>query len=89
MVSPCTYLKCLYVMHLMLPFFAFMYLHLASHLGTLDEPCGELKDMMLETNPKMVFGGPISKMEGPLECMPRAEMPPRWCKLIKLTCVRS
>ena len=31
-------LKCLYVMHLMLPFFAFMHLHLASHLGMLDEP---------------------------------------------------
>jgi hypothetical protein len=25
-------------MHLLLPFFAFMYLHLASHLGTLDAP---------------------------------------------------
>ena len=77
MVSPCTYLKCLYVMHLMLPFFAFMYLHLASYLDTLDEPRGEPKDVMLEPNPKMVFGGPIPKMEGPLECMPRAKMPPR------------
>jgi hypothetical protein len=27
------------MMHLMLAFFAFMHLHLASHLGTLDEPC--------------------------------------------------
>ena len=26
------------MMHLMLPFFAFMYLHFASHLGTLDAP---------------------------------------------------
>ena len=25
-------------MHLMLPFFTFMHLHLASHLGMLDEP---------------------------------------------------
>jgi hypothetical protein len=25
-------------MHLLLPFFAFMYLHLTSHLGTLDAP---------------------------------------------------
>ena len=73
----------------MLPFFAFMHLHLASHLGTLDEPHGEPKDIMLEPNLKMVFGGPIPKMEGPLECMPRAEMPSRWCKLIKLTCVGS
>ena len=31
-------LECYYVMHLRLPFFQFMYLHLASHLGTLDEP---------------------------------------------------
>ena len=50
-------------MHLMLPFFAFMHLHLASYLGTLDEPRGEPKDMMLEPNPKMMFGGPILKME--------------------------
>ena len=73
----------------MLPFFAFMHLHLASHLGTLDELRGEPKDMMLEPNPKMVFGGPILKMEEPLECMPRAKMPPRRCKLTKLTCVGS
>ena len=26
------------MMHLILPFFIFMHLHLASHLGTLDEP---------------------------------------------------
>ena len=31
-------LECYYVMHLILPFFKFMHLHLASHLGTLDEP---------------------------------------------------
>ena len=31
-------LECHYVMHLILPFFIFMHLHLASHLGTLDEP---------------------------------------------------
>ena len=73
----------------MLPFFAFMHLHLASHFGMPDEPRREAKDMMLEPNPKMVFGGPIPKMEGPLECMPRAEMPLRWCRLTKLTCVGS
>ena len=28
-----------YVMPLVLPFFIFMHLHLASHLGMLDEPC--------------------------------------------------
>ena len=31
-------LECYYVMHLILPFFTFMHLHLASHLGMLDEP---------------------------------------------------
>ena len=31
-------LECYYVMHLILPFFIFMHLHLASQLGTLDEP---------------------------------------------------
>ena len=56
-------------MHLMLPLFLFMHLHLASQLGTLDEPHEELKDvMMLEPNPKMVFGGPILKMEGLSKC---------------------
>jgi len=70
-------LKCLYMMHIMLPFFAFMHLHLASHLCMLDEPCGEPKDVILEPNLKMVFGGPIPKMEGPLECMPRMEDVPR------------
>ena len=64
-------------MHLMLPIFAFMHLHLASHFGTLNEPHRESKDMMLEPNPKMVFGRPIPKMEGPLECMPRVEMFPK------------
>ena len=58
----------------MLPFFTFMHLHLASHLGTQDEPRAEPKDIMLEPNPKMVFGGPIPKMEGPLEYMPEQEM---------------
>ena len=65
------------MMPVMLPFFVFMHLHLVSHLGTLDEPHGEPKDVMLEPNPKMVFGGPILKMEGPLECMPRVEMFPK------------
>ena len=63
-------------MHLMLPFFIFIHLHLVSHLGTLDETRGEPKDVMLELNPKIVFGGPIPKMERPLECMPRVEMFP-------------
>ena len=49
----------------MLPFFAFMHLHLASHLGMIDAPRVDVKHMMLDPNPKMVYGGPILKMEGP------------------------
>ena len=45
-----------------------MHLHLASHLGMLDEPRDHVKDMMLEPNPKMVYGGPIPKMEGLSKC---------------------
>ena len=33
-----------------------------------------VKAMMLEPNPKTVYGGPIPKMEGPLEYMPEQEM---------------
>jgi hypothetical protein len=52
-------------MYLVLPFFIFIHLHLASHLGTLDAP-REGRDV--EPNPKMVFGGPISKTEGLDKC---------------------
>ena len=56
-----------YVMHLVLPFFIFMHLHLAfaSHLGTLDEP-REGRDV--EPNSKIGFGGSIPKMEGLSKC---------------------
>ena len=33
-----------------------------------------VKDVMLETNPTTVYGGPIPKMEGPLDYMPEQEM---------------
>ena len=33
-----------------------------------------VKAVMLELNPKMVYGGPILKMEGPLEYMLEQEM---------------
>ena len=55
----------------MLPFFAFIHLHCASHLGTLDEPREGWKDVMLEPNPKMVFGGSILKMKGLIKCKDR------------------
>ena len=48
-----------------------MHLHLASHLGTLDEP-REGRDDGIE--PKDGVGGLFSKMEGPLEYMPEQEM---------------
>ena len=56
------------MIHLMLPFLAFMHLHLASHLGTLDAPHVDVKHVMLEPNPKMVYGGPIPKIEGLIKC---------------------
>ena len=48
-----------------------MHLHLASHLGTLDEPCEACDDGV---EPEDGVGGPFSKMEGPLEYMPEQEM---------------
>ena len=69
-------------MHSLWPFFAFISLHCASHLGTLDEPREGWKDMMLESNQKTVLvdksrrwcvGGRIQKMEGPQEFMPELE----------------
>ena len=52
-------------MHLVLPFITFIHMHLASHLGALDEPRegrevgAKLKDW---------FGGYIPKMEGLSKC---------------------
>ena len=55
----------------MLPFLAFKHLHLASHLGMLDAP-HEGRDDGVE--PEDSVDGPIPKMEGPLEYMPKWEM---------------
>ena len=61
-------------MHPLWLFFAFISLHCASYLGTLDKPREGWKDMMLELNQKTVLvdksrrwcvGGQIQKMEGP------------------------
>jgi hypothetical protein len=49
-------------MHLVLPFFIFMHLHLASHLGTLGAPC-EGHDV--ELNPKMVSVDPSRGWKDP------------------------
>ena len=47
---------------------------IAYQLGTLDVRCAELKDMMLELNQKMVFGGQVEKMEGLIGLGTRTEM---------------
>ena len=44
-----------------------MHFHLASHLGTLDAPREGCHDGI---EPEDGVGGPIPKMEGPLEYMP-------------------
>jgi hypothetical protein len=49
------------MMRCLLHFHIFMNLHLTSHLGMLDAP-REGQDV--EANSKMMFGGPIQKMEG-------------------------
>ena len=41
--------------HLMLPFFTFMNLHLASHLGMLDAQHMDVKHMMMESKQKTVL----------------------------------
>ena len=57
-----------YVMHLVLPFITFIHMHLASHLGMLDEP---REGCDVEPNSKIGFGGSISKMEGLSKCKDR------------------
>jgi len=52
-------------MHVVLLFFIFIHLHLASHLGALHE---SREGHGVETNPKMVLGGPIPKVEGLNKC---------------------
>jgi hypothetical protein len=55
----------LYVMHSVLPFYAFIHLHCASHLGTIDAP-REGRDV--RAKPKDGVGGSIPKMEGLSKC---------------------
>ena len=54
-----------YMMHLVLPFITFIHMHLASHLGTLDEP---REGYDVEPNSKIGFGGSILKMKGLSNC---------------------
>jgi hypothetical protein len=68
-------------MHLLLQFFTFMHLQLASHIGTLDDPRegwdvgAKPKDGVWWTYPE---DGRTKQVLGP-------EMSPRQCKLTKLT----
>ena len=74
-----------YVMPLVLPFFIFMHLHLASHLGAQDEPRegrdvgAKPEDGVWWTYPE---DGRTKQVLGP-------EMSPRRCKLTELICVGS
>ena len=54
-----------YVMHVVLLFVIFMHLHLACHLGALDE---SREGHDVGANPKTVLGGPIPKEEGLSKC---------------------
>ena len=74
-----------YVIHLVLPFITFIHMHLASHLGALDEPReehdvgAEPEDDVWRIYPE---DGRTKRMLGP-------ETSPGRCKLTELTCVGS
>ena len=78
-------LACYFVMHLMVLFFIFIHLHIASHLGALDEPRegrdvgAEPKDGVWRIYPE---DGRTKQVLGPV-------MSPGRCKLTELTCVGS
>ena len=64
-------------MHLMLPFFAFMHLHccISSRYARCTTHGCEARDNGVKLEDGV--GGPIPKMEGPQECMPRVEDVPQ------------
>ena len=71
-----------YAMHLVLPFITFIHMHLASHLGALDEPCeghdvgAKPEDGVWRIYPE---DGRAKQVLGPV-------MLPGRCKLTELTC---
>ena len=76
-------------MHLVLTFLAFIHLHLAYHLGMLDEPCEELKDSRdVGAEPKDGVSWTYSE-DGRTKQVLGPEMSPSRCKLTELTCVGS
>ena len=76
-------LACYFVMHLMVLFFIFIHVHIASHLGALDEPREEYdvgakpEDGIWRIYPE---DGRTKQVLGPV-------MSPGRCKLTELTCV--
>ena len=62
-----------------------MHLHLASHLGTLDEP-REGRDVGAESEDDVWS---ICPEDGRTKRVLGSEMSPGWCKLTELTCVGS
>ena len=78
-------LACYFVMHLMVLFFIFIHLHIASHLGALDEPREEY-----DVGAKPEDGvWRIYPEDGRTKQVLGSEMSPGWCKLTELTCVGS
>jgi hypothetical protein len=73
------------MMHLLLTFFAFMHLHLASHLGTLDAP-REGCDVGAKPEDGTCW---IHSEYGRTKQVLGPEMPSRQCQLTELTCVGS
>ena len=67
-------------MHRLWHFHAFIHLHCASHLGTLDAP-REGHDDGVE--PEDSVGGPILKMEGPWSTCLNRRCSPSECRLTK------
>jgi hypothetical protein len=78
-------LECFYAMHLLLPFFAFMHLHLTSHLVMLDAP-----HEGCDVGAKPKDGAwRIHSEDGRTKQVLGPEMPSRRCPLTELTCVGS
>ena len=74
-----------YVMHLVLPFITFIHMHLASHLGALDEP-REGRDVGAEPEDGVWR---IYPEDGRTKRVLGLETSPGRCKLTELACVGS
>ena len=72
-------------MHLVLPFITFIHMHLASHLGALEEPREE-RDVGAKPKDGVWW---IYPEDGRTKQVLGPEMSPSRCKLTELTCVGS